>query len=174
MSLGPGAYNLAEVAVFLIQSQIQGNITQALSNVLAERSTPAVSVESPREYFIYEMAHVYRAPAIFTIIQDMDIRNDSMKANHLNAMNRIVVAAVVEDRLRDRVTVKAWRYQAALMQCLHLVSLTSSNGTLRLFSRVRKCSFSGIINLKDEKASDAVFRKEMSLELQVEHIENLE
>lgn len=172
--VGTGAYDLAEIAVELIEAQIKANIAQALANVRAHRVDSTVTTEPPREYFQYAMAHVYRAPAIFTIIQDMDIQSDLTKANHINGLNQIVVAAVVEDRLQRLVVRKAWRYQAALMQCLHEVSLTSADGTLRLFSRVKRCSFSGEINLKDEKAADAVFRKEMTLKLQVEHIENLE
>lgn len=173
-TIGTGAYQLAELAVDLIEAQIKSNILQALSNIRAERQDPIVTTEPPREYFQYEMAHVYRAPAVFTIIQDMDFREETMGANHINAADRIVVAVVVEDRLKRLVVKKAWRYQAAMMQILHQVSLTSADGTLRLFSRVKRCSFSGVVNLKDPKAADAVFRQEMSLQLQVEHIENLE
>lgn len=173
-TVGTGAYQLAELAVDLIEAQIKGNIVQALTNVRTARQDPSVTTEPPREYFQYETAHVYRAPAVFTIIQEMDIRDDRMQPNHLNAADRIVVAVVVEDRLKRLVIAKAWRYQAAMMQCLHQVSLTTADGTLRLFSRVTRCSFSGIINLKDEKAPDAVFRQEMSLLLNVEHVENLE
>lgn len=169
-----GAYQGAEIAVSLIEQKIKDEISTALAAVRTERNDPIVTTEPPREYFQFEMAHVYRAPAIFTIIQGMDLRNEQMGANHVNAMDDIVVAVVVEDRITSRVVKKAWRYQAALMQILHQVSLTSSNDAVRLFSRVQSCEFSGIINLKDEKSAESVFRKEMSLRLQVEHIENLE
>jgi len=167
------AYQLAEGAVDLIEAKIKAEIAAALDAVRIDRADASVSTEPPREYFRYETAHVYRAPAVFTIIQGQDFRNEAMKANHLNAMDNIVVAVVVEDRLERLLVKKAWRYQAALAQILHEVSLTSSNGALRLFSRVQNCEFSATINLKDEKARDAVFRKEVSLRLQVEHIENL-
>lgn len=173
-TIGTGAYNGAELAVDLIEAQIKANILQALANVRAERQDPIVTTEPPREYFQYPTAHVYRAPAIFTIIQDMDFRENTINPNHINALHRIVVAAVVEDRKQSLVVKKAWRYQSALMQCLHQVTLTSGDGSLRLFSRVNRCSFSGLINLKDPKAADAVFRQEMSLQLQVDHIESLE
>lgn len=169
-----GAYRLAEIAVDLIQDHIKSSIDAALLAVRAERNDPIVSTEPPREYFIYEDAHAYRAPAVFTIIREMDIRNEQMGANHINALDDILVAVVVEDRIASRVTRKAWRYQCALMEVLHQVTLTSSDGALRLFSRVQSCGFSGIVNLKDPDAEDAVFRKEVSLKLQVEHIENLE
>jgi len=168
------AYQLAERAVELIQAYIKTNIATALADVRAERNDPIVTTYQPQEYFIYEEAHDYRTPAVFTIMQGQDIRDEQMGSNHLNAMDDIVVAVVVEDRIKDRVTKKAWRYQSALMACLHHTSLTTLAGDIRLFCRVQSCAFSGIINLKDEKANDAVFRKEVSLRLQVEHIENLQ
>lgn len=168
------AYYLAETIVNLIQSTVQANIAQSLLDVRTERDDPIVTTEPPREYFIYETAHAYRAPAVFTIIRDQNIRDNQMKPNHVNSMCDVVVAVVVEDRIERLVTIKAWRYQAALMPILHQVSLTNSDGNVRLFSRVQNCQFSGVVNIKDEKTSTAVFRKEMSLRLQVEHVENLQ
>jgi hypothetical protein len=172
-TVGTGAYNGAELAVDLIQAQVQANIAQALLNVRTQRMDPIVTTEPPREYFQYEMAKGYRCPAVFTIAQDMDFRESTQGQNTINASDRIVVAVVLEDRKKELLVKKAWRYQAAMMQCLHHVSLTTADGTLRLFSRVKRCQFSGIINLKDEKAPEAVFRQEMSLQLTVDHIENL-
>lgn len=169
-----GAYRGIEVTIDLVEQAIKSNIANALAQVRSQRNDPIVSTEVPKEYFQYEMAHGYRAPCVFTIAKSFDLRNDVMKANHLNAMAEVMVAVVVEDRLQRLLVHKAFRYQAALMQILHEVSLTNSDGSVRLFSRVQNCEFSGIINLKDEKAADAVFRKEVSLRLQVEHIENLE
>lgn len=169
-----GAYQLAELVVDLLQAQVQTYILTALQNVRAQRLDNTVTTEAPRSYFTYEEAEVYRAPAIFTIIQDTDVRPDVQKANHVNALSRVIVAAVVEDRTKELVVKKAWRYQAALMQLLHLVRLTTADRTLSLFSRVKTCSFSPVVRLKDPKASDAVFRQEMSLTLNVEHIENLQ
>lgn len=168
------AYYLAETVVNLIQATIKANIAQSLANVRNQRVDAIVTTEPPREYFIYEAAHVYRAPAVFTIIKDQNIRDSQMKPNHINSMCDVTVAVVVEDRLERLVTIKAWRYQAALMPILHQVSLTNSNGDVRLFSRVQNCQFSGVVDIKDEKAVSAVFRKEMSLRLQVEHIEQLQ
>lgn len=168
-----GAYRLAEIAVNLIESQIRSNIAAALASLRVERSDPIVTTEPPREYFQYETAHVFRPPAVFTIMKGMDPRG-SKGPNTINALDDIVVAVVVEDRIQARVVKKAYRYQAALTQVLHQVSLTTSDNALRLFSRVQSWQFSGIVNLKDPKASDAVFRKEVSLRLEVDHIENLE
>lgn len=167
-----GAYNGAELTADLIEAQVQANILQALSNVRSYYNDPITTTEQPREYFQYETAHGYRCPAIFTIVQDMDFRESQVGQNHINSSDRVVVAVVVEDRKREVLVKKAYRYQAALMQCLHHVSLTTADGTLRLFSRVKRCQFSGIINIKDEKLPEGVFRQEMSLQLAVDHIEN--
>lgn len=169
-----GAYYGAEIAVDLIQAQIQAQIATALSNVRIERNDPIVTTEPPREYFIYPTANVYRPPAIFTIFEHQQIKNLVSDGNHINAVDSIVVACVIEDRLERLLTIKAWRYQAALMQCLHLVSLTNTDGGVRLFSKVESCEFSALINLKGKNAQDQVFRKEMALKLSVDHIENLE
>lgn len=168
------AYWLAETTVSLIEERIKSEISQALANVRQERNDPIVTTYTPLEYFQYEKAQGYRAPAIFTIIKDQDFRDQTMGANHINAMCEVMVAVVVEDRTESRIVKKAWRYQAALAQILHETSLTNSDGSVRLFSRVQNCQFSGVVSLKDEKSPDNVFRKEVSLRLQVEHIENLQ
>lgn len=169
-----GAFFLAEITADLVEGTIKQNIAQALSNLRQERNDPVVSTEPPREYFQYETARVYRAPAIFVIIKDQTPRDSVMGANHMNMMTDMTVAVVVEDRLERLLVKKAYRYQAALTQLLHQVSLTNSDASVRLFSRVQNFQFSGLINLKNDKAPEAVFRKEVSLKLQVEHIENLE
>lgn len=170
-----GAYQLAETAVNLVQSQIKSQITTALFNVRTLRADSKVTLEDPKEYFTFaQPAHVYRAPAVFTIIKSQDIRDDQQRANHINSMHDMYVAVVVQDRIQANLVTKSWRYQAALMQCLHQQTLTSSDSAVRLFVRVQRCEFTGIINLKDPNSNENVFRKEVSLKLQVEHIENLE
>lgn len=168
-----GAYQGIEIAVQMINTHIQNNIGAALASVRTERNDPIVSTEPPKEYFIYEEAHAYRAPAVYILADDEQILNKQAGANYLRAKDYILVNVIVEDRLKSRVTIKAWRYQAALLQLLHEVSLTSSDNTLRLFSIVENCKFSPV-TLKDPKSAEAVFRKECSLALEVEHLENLE
>jgi hypothetical protein len=169
-----GAYRGAETAVNLIQTQIQNNIATALADVRALRTDDVVTTEIPREYFIYSDANVYRPPAIFTIFEAQQIINHKSDGNHINAIDTIIVACVVEDRLERLLTIKSWRYQAALMKCLHLVALTSLDSSVILFSKVDSCAFSGIVNLKGKTGQEQIFRKEMSLRLEVDHIENLE
>lgn len=169
-----GAYYGPEVAVDLIQTHIQNTIPGALASVRTERNDPIVTTEIPREYFIFANANVYRPPAVFTIFETQTIKNTRSDGNFINAVDQIVVVVVVEDRLERLLTVKAWRYQVALMQCLHLVSLTNSDGGLRLFSKVESCEFSAIVNLKGKQGAEQIFRKEIGLRLSVDHIENLE
>lgn len=166
-----GAYYGPEIATKLIQDQIKATIATNLANVRTERDDPVVTTEPPREYFIYPTANVYRAPAIFTLFEGQTILNKTSDGNHINAVDQVVVIAIVEDRLERLLTLKAWRYQAALMQSLHLVSLTNSDGGLKLFIKVDSCEFSGNINLENK---ENIFRKEMGLRLTVDHIENLE
>lgn len=167
------AYQGIEIAVELIQTHIQTSIAAALVAVRAERNDPIVSTEPPRDYFIYEEAHAYRAPAIYILADDQKILNREKGANYLAARDYILVNVIIEDRVARLATKKAWRYQAALLKVLHEVVLTTSDNTLRLFSIVENCKFSAV-TLKDPKSADAVFRKEVSLALEVEHIENLE
>lgn len=169
-----GAYYGAEIATNLIQAQIQATIATTLANVRAERNDPIVTTEPPKEYFNYPHANVYRAPAVFTIFEGQQIKNVSSDGNHINAIDNIVVVVVVEDRLERLLTIKAFRYQAALMQSLHLVTLTNSDGGLRLFVKVDSCEFSAIVNLTGKKGAESLFQKEMGLRLSVDHIENLE
>lgn len=171
-TVGTGAYNGAELAADLIQAQVMANISAALTNVRTQRQENIVTTEPPKEYFQYRAAQAYRCPAVFTIVDDMDFREGEGQ-NTVNASDRIIVAVVIEDRKRELLVKKAWRYQAAMMQCLHHVTLTTADGTLRLFSRVKRCVFSGVIDFKDETAPDGVFRQEMSLTLNVDHVENL-
>ncbi len=168
-----GSYYGAEIAVNLIQAQIQATIATNLANVRTSRNDPIVSTEPPREYFIYADANIYRPPAVFTLFESQMIKNTASDGNFINANDSIVVVCVVEDRLERLLTIKAWRYQAALMQSLHLVTLTNSDGGVRLFSKVNSCEFSAILphKMKDETQ---VFRKEIGLRLSVDHIENLE
>lgn len=167
------AYRMAEVAANLIEAQIKANIADALQNIRDLQTDGKVTTEPPRDYFQYEDAIGYRAPVVFTIVRGINVRNSEMAANHINALDDILVAVVVEDRVKSRVTTKAYRYQAALMQVLHLASLTSADSATKLFVRAKEFNFSGIADIKNENDQTNIFRKEVSLSLDVEHIENL-
>jgi hypothetical protein len=167
---------LSEQTVLLIQKEIKNNIVTALGDVRAERSDFLVTTEPPptQSYFYYEGAKGYRCPAIFTIIDSMDMMNSERAANYINAQARVIVSVVIEDRKQDLLNIKCWRYQSALHQILHLASLTSDDGRVRLECRVARVlfgrEFSDALN-NDVPAG--VFRKEVALHLDVDHYENL-
>lgn len=169
-----GAYKGPEIATQLIQEHIKATIATNLANVRTDRTDAQVTTEPPREYFIYPTELVYTPPAIFTIFESMKISNSLSDGNHINAKDNLTVACVVQDRLLNLLTIKTWRYQAALMQCLHQAILTNSDSSLKLFIRVDECVFSEPVALKGKTGTDQVFRKEVGLRLIVDHIENLE
>jgi hypothetical protein len=169
-----GAYKGPEIATDMIQEHIKATIAQNLANVRNNRATAVVTTEPPREYFIYPTENVYRAPGIFTIFERMQITNIVSNGNHINAKDYMTVACVVEDRLERLLTIKCWRYQAALMQSLHQVVLTNADASVKLFLRVDECVFSDPVALTGQEGKDQIFRKEVGLKLIVDHIENLE
>lgn len=169
-----GAYQGPEIATELIQEHIRSTIAQNLANVRSDRDNAVVTTEPPREYFIYPTQNVYRAPGIFTIFERMVITNLTSNGNHINAKDYVTVACVIEDRLERLLTIKAWRYQAALMQSLHQVVLTNADSSVKLFLRVDECVFTDPVALTGQEGKDQIFRKEVGLKLIVDHIENLE
>lgn len=174
MAASSSAYKMIETAVNLIQAEIKAKISAALA---AQRAIhdPDVTTEPPKEYFIYEGAQTYRPPAVFTIAKNTDIRDPQMNPNFIDAAHDILCAVVVEDRVERLVTIKSWRYQAALMQILHQTTLTNPDQSVKLVIRVQSCDYSEIVSQKSPGAPDAqVFRKEVSLRLHVEHYEALQ
>lgn len=169
-----GAYLGPEIATQMIEAQIKATIEQNLANVRAARTVAIVTTEPPREYFIYPTSNVYRPPAIFTIFESQKIFNSQSDGNHINSQDNVTVACVIEDRLENLLTIKAWRYQAALMQSLHQVNLINSELSLKLFIRVDECIFTNPVSLTSRESKEQIFRKEVGLRLVVDHIENLE
>lgn len=169
-----GAYKGPEIATNMIQDHIKATIATNLANVRADRIDSPVTTEPPREYFIYPTENIYQAPAVFTLFRKWMITNSLSDGNHINAKDYITIACVVEDRLERLLTVKSWRYQAALMQCLHQVILTNADTSVKLFIRVDECIFTDPVALTGKEGRDQIFRKEVGLKLIVDHIENLE
>lgn len=169
-----GAYYGPEVVSQLIEAQIKSTISTNLANVRASRIDPVVTTEPPREYFIYPTSNIYQPPAVFTIFESMKISNPQSNGNFINSKDTVTVACVVEDRLEKLLTIKTWRYQAALMQSLHQVNLINEDGGLKIFIIVDECVFSNPVSLTRLEAKEQIFRKEVGLRLIVTHIENLE
>lgn len=162
---------LVEITRDLIQDQIKSNISVSLANVRSNRNDPQVTTEPPKSYFIFDGAHTYQCPAIFTVVDSMDLPEPQTGANFVDAVVRLFVSVVIEDREADKLTIKSERYQAALFDILHWKTLEDVPNNLKIWVRINRCEFSPLYTKKrgDEMGE---FRKEVSLELEVKHWEN--
>lgn len=169
--------HLIETDVDLVIDQIKSAIGPALLAVgvmqNAENPNYALTVEAPRDYYVYPKAMGYRTPAVFVIGDRIDFQKREKGANHINANVRINVTVLVEDKDAERITRKAYRYQAALHECLDQVSLTSSDDKVKIVVVIQNAAFSPLYsNTDDPNAPGAVFRKEVALELDCYHYES--
>lgn len=165
------ARSLVESSVMLLKDYLKSNIAAALAAVRAERADPVVSTEPPQSFFIYPRAMGYKTPAVFVIAEDIDMQLEN-GPNAIMAKSKINISVVVEDRDRERLTIKAWRYQDALHSVLDQLQLVSSSGDVKIVCRVIRCSFSPMYSKnKDEEAIENTFRKEVLLECDVHHFE---
>lgn len=165
---------LSEVAVDLVTQAIRDNLELALTEVGTDRGWD-VTLETPPtpSYFIYPKAHGYRCPAIFVIDGGMDMRLSEMQSNFVNASLKMIVSVKVEDQDLDKITRKAWRYQAALFKVLNQIDIANSDNTVKLNVKVRSIKPSEIWTIKPEQPDElASFFKEYQLELLVDHYEN--
>lgn len=160
---------LTELSVTLITEHIRANIKARLDEVNADRGDFKVTTEAPRSYFIFPTAKVYNPPGVFVISTDLDMRWGK-GANHINALERMVVAVVVEDRNERLLTIKGWRYQAALAKLLQFANLVSVDSVVKLITRVTRLSFSEV--KEGTGADEKTFRQETVVDLEVEHYEN--
>lgn len=166
------ARKLLEGDVDLITSAIQAGITAALADTRADRNDPIVTTEDPRAYFNYPRAVGYRTPAVFVIGDSMQFMQPT-GPNFIKAQSSVNVTVLVEDRLADRLTIKAFRYMSALQQILEQANLETSDGKLKIVCKVIRAENSPLYSTnEDESAADNVFRKEVSLFLEVDHWEN--
>jgi hypothetical protein len=162
---------LAETSVREIQSLIKAEISTALSDLRIDRGDAKVSTEVPQSYFIYEQAKAYKTPACFVICRDMNFQKDQLGANFITAKAGIVVSIVVEDKDREKLTVKAWRYQAALHSILDQRSILVTPNKAKITIIVTDALFSPTFTSEGSKGSEGVFRQEMALTLEVQHRE---
>jgi hypothetical protein len=171
---------LIEFTVDAIQKKLEDDIEAALLAVetlhqtgLAASNQVAVSCEPPRDYYIFETQRAYRTPAVFLIADSIDFQKER-GANFIDAKVRIYCSVVIEDRDANRLTRKAWRYQAALTQVLDQAVLQNVDGQLKMVVKVSDAAFSPLASVStDPSDRGAVFRKEVSLTLTVEHFEQL-
>jgi len=162
---------LSEAARDLVEAQIKANISTALTDVRSSWPDAVVSTEPPRSYFIYEGAHTYQCPAIFMVVTAMDFPEDELNPNHINAIVRMGVSVVIEDREAKLLTLKAERYLSALFQCLHRVQLEDTGKNIKIYTRVTRSEYSPLFTRKGREG-EGMFRKEASIELEIKHWEN--
>lgn len=164
---------LTEATVNLLVGHIKTNIAAALAGVRSEAPAPVVTTEAPKSYFIYPKAKGYRTPAVFVIADEFDFQVPERGANFISGSVHVNVSVLLEDRNSELLTIRCWRYQSALYNLLAQTQLTSSDNALKIVSIVRRARYSPLYsNSKDENSVEAVFRKEVLLELEVDHYEN--
>ena len=158
------------------RAYIKANVAAqlALQNALYAGNYPSTTTEAPLDYFIYPRAQGFRSPAIFVVPERQDFKKRERGANHINAQTRLNVSVLIEDKDAEKLYLKAYRYQAALVGLLDQAILTSTDSKVRLTVVVENAQFSPLYSLtKDPNAPIAVFRKEVWLECSVEHYESL-
>lgn len=159
------ARNLSEIVRKLIIAHLQAELPTAIADVRTDRADNRASSEPPlnSSYFAFEVA-AFRAPAIFVVTDHIDFRLAQMGANHINAEVLTHINAVVEDRDKELLLMKAERYQVALHQLLAQKDLISAPDNLKIVILVDEAAFSPEYSLAEERAPDAGrFRKEVSL-----------
>lgn len=169
------SYKLTEITVNLIIAHIKANISGALSDVRTDRADAKVSTEPPVSFFRYydPGPKVYRPPAVLVISKSFDFRL-SEGPNYIYGLETVDVGILVEDHDRDALTLKAWRYQAALAKLLNNTALTNAGNTVKIVTKLIRYNFSEPYTDAGKKGSTvSVFRKEVVLELEVEHYEQI-
>lgn len=167
-----GSGQFTELTRDAIIAYLKANIYDVLANIRLDRNDPKVSVENVREYFIYDGAHTYQCPAIFVIADSVEIPEDKTGANTIIATMKFFVSAVVEGQNAKSLTVLAERYQAALFQLLHWNTLENTEFNVKDWIRVVRFQFSPLYTKERKGDNLGVFRKEVSLELEIKHFEN--
>lgn len=168
----PVVRHLVETACDMITAKMQADLPTALVNIGTNRGDFKVTLEPPRDYYIYPRAQGYRTPAVFVIGDRVDFLK-SKGANHINAAIRINVTVLVEDRDAERLMRKSYRYQAAISQVLDQVPLISADNQVRITPVIQNASFSPLYSNLDPGNPQAVFRREIALEIDVMDYEQL-
>lgn len=165
---------LTEITYDLISAEIQSKIAAALADVSADRGDKIVSTPPPKKYFKYAFAKGYETPCVYVICNSHKINNAERNANYLNTTAKVHVSVLIEDRIKDNLVLKSWRYQAALFKILHETSLTTVDNLVKIVVKVDEMLFSPeFSDTNDRDATGSVFRKEVVLSCNVEHYENL-
>jgi hypothetical protein len=162
--------NITESTVLMLQDHVKANIALALSDLRGERADAKVTTEPPKDYFIYEAAIGYKTPCVFMIADSVDFIK-SRGNNAIMADVKMRISVVVEDRNKTNLTIKAWRYQDALLKVLDQAQVVSSNNDVKIVCVVTGAAFSPVFSAEVKGGDPNVFRKEVALECDVRHFE---
>jgi len=166
------ALNWSEVTKELIIKQVKDNIDASLALVRVDRDDSDVQLTGFEDYFPYEPANLYRKPALYVVVEEMDLRKRQKKANFVSALVYVNASIVVEERTLDLLTKKVERYQAAVHNILDNQTLLNEAQTLKCHVLVTGASFSPVYTDTQDK-DDGKFIKEAIMKLEVEHYESL-
>lgn len=158
--------HLTETCVRAIESVLKANLAAALNDIRINRGDNFVTMEPPRDYFVYPRAMGYRAPAVFIIGDRIDFQKREKGANHVNANCRVNVTCLVEDKDAERIMIKSYRYQAAIHEVLDQSQFLSSDNEAKITFVIQSATFSPLYS-NTETANDpqAVYRREIGLEI---------
>lgn len=168
------AVQLTERARGLILTQIKNNIASELAAIRTDRADNTVSTEPPntQSYFIFDGAHTYQCPAIFVVSDTVEVPDERIGSNYVNAVMKFFVSAVVAAQIESSVTIKAERYQAALFKILHQTVINDSTDNVKIYILCKRIQFSEVYTKSRKGDNMADFRKEVAIELEVKHWEN--
>lgn len=164
---------LLEGATTLMINHITQNIGAALDEVASVVVDPQMTLENPREYYIYPKPVGYELPCVFVIADDgMDFRIQDKKSNFVNALDSFKVSILVEDQTETNLTYKAWRYLSAMHSVLDEANILNTDESLKLVVNVTKTRISETFMRTEGSGDGGKFRKEILLECDVDHYES--
>jgi hypothetical protein len=93
-------------------------------------------------------------------------------SNHTTARIDVGVSVLIEDRDKEKLTIKAWRYQAALHEILDQKNISVTGDKAKLFLIVKSADFSPVFTTGQSTGTQSVFRKEVALTVEVQQRES--
>jgi len=165
--------HLIETACDLIIAKLKAELPPVLVAIRANRADDLVTLEPPRDYYVFPKAKGYRTPAVFVIGDRIDFLKEQRGANHVNAALRVNISILVEDKDAERLIRKSYRYQAAAHQVLDQAVMMSGDAQARFTVVIQSASFSPLYSNLEAGDPQAVFRQEIALECDVYNFEQL-
>jgi hypothetical protein len=166
------AAQLTERTRDLILTQIQNNIVAELATIRADRADSLTNITNPQSYFIFDGAHTYQCPAIFVVVDSGEVPDEKTGTNYVSAIIKLYVSAVVEGLDAEALTRKCERYQSALFKILHQTTIVDTTDNVKLYILCKRFRFSELYTKSRKADNMGDMRKEVAIELEVEHWEN--